>query len=193
VLPLPYTYSLHPVRCLYPVPSTLGDCYHDILAQKWHSWENHVVRFRGLCGQMPLSMMDVSHYGHRYIGHVPLYIHQLYILLLVDGLLAWYGFTNIRSHSASDSCCSRIYWLLWNVYPGSYFQWLHWVHRGGLTGVWVAAVSHWVAHWMTCLSFSSIQIHSHLADILVEPWLAGVEKVRKMITKRSGKSWRIYS
>ena len=71
--------------------------------------------------------------------------------------------------------------------PGPYFWWLQFQHRGGLTGVWVAAVPQPAAHWMKRLPSGLIRIVSHRAEVFVEPPLAVVEMVRKMITK-SGKS-----
>jgi hypothetical protein len=69
------------------------------------------------------------------------------------------------------------------VRPGPYFWWLQLQRRGGLTGVSVAAVSQPGVHWMKRLPFASIQIESHRAEVFVEPCLAVVETVRKMITK----------
>jgi hypothetical protein len=79
-----------------------------------------------------------------------------------------------------------------NVRLGPYFWWQQLPRRSGLTGMCVAAVSRPGAHWMKCPSFGLDRIESHQAEVFVEPWLAVVEKVRKMITK-SGKSWGIYS
>jgi len=73
------------------------------------------------------------------------------------------------------------------VRPGPYFRWLQLQRRGGLTGVCVAAVSQPGVHWTKRPVFGSIRIESHRAEVFVEPSLALVEKVRKMITK-SGKS-----
>jgi len=65
-------------------------------------------------------------------------------------------------------------------------------HRRGLTAVSVAAVSQPGAHSMKRLLFGSIGIQSHQAVVIVDPWLAVVDTVRKM-TRKSGKSWGIYS
>jgi hypothetical protein len=73
------------------------------------------------------------------------------------------------------------------VSPGPYFRWLQLQRRGVLTGVYVAAVSQPGAHWMKPPSFGLIRIESHRAEVFVEPRLAIVEKVRKIITN-SGKS-----
>jgi len=96
------------------------------------------------------------------------------------------------------TCC--FIFLLLTVYrttfkcaSRSYLQWLHLPRCGGPTGVCVAPMAQWVVQWMTCLSFGSICILSHLAEIFVEPWLTGMQKGKKMITERSGKSWGIYS
>jgi hypothetical protein len=112
-------------------------------------------------------------------------------MLSVDRLLYRYGATDIRLHAAAYYCCVRFYVLFLNLRPWPYFRWLQLQCHGVLTGVWVAAVSQPGAHWMKRPSFGSIRIELHQADMFVEPWLAIVEKVRKMITK-SGKSWGIY-
>jgi len=113
-------------------------------------------------------------------------------MLLVGHLQHHYGATHIWSHAASYYCCVRFYVLGLNLSPGPYFRWLQFQRRSGLTGVCVAAVSQPGVHWIKSLSFGSIRIQSHWAEVFVEPWVAVVEKVRKMITK-SGKSWGIYS
>jgi len=64
--------------------------------------------------------------------------------------------------------------------------------RGGLNGVCDAAVSQPGARSMNRLSFSSIWIQLHRSEVFVEPSLAVVEMVRKMIPT-SGKSLGIYS
>jgi len=134
--------------------------------------------------------MEVCHCGQRYIGRRALYIHQLYIIFLVDCLLYWYGATLIQLHVAACYCCGRSYLLLSNVRPRGYLRWQLLQRCGGLTGVCVAAMSQPQADWMKHLSFGMIRIVSHRAEVLVEPWPTVVEKVRKMITKR-GKSWGI--
>jgi hypothetical protein len=73
------------------------------------------------------------------------------------------------------------------VCAGPYFQWLQLQHRGGLTDVCVAAVYQPEGHSLKRLSFGLIRIQSLQVEIFVEPQLAVVEQVRKMITK-SGKS-----
>jgi len=78
------------------------------------------------------------------------------------------------------------------VRPGPYFRWLQLQRCGELTGVCVATVTQPGAHWMKRASFGSIRFSSHWPEVFLEPSLAVVEKVRKMITK-SGQSWRIYS
>jgi len=141
---------------------------------------------------MPSSTGDIYHSGQRKIGRGALYVHQLYLILLVDCLLYWYGATHIWLHDAAYYCCIRSYILFSNVRSGPYFRWLQLQRRGGLTGVCVAAVSQPGVHWMKRPSFGSIRIVSHRAEVFVEAWLAVVEQVRKMIMK-SGKSWGIYS
>jgi hypothetical protein len=73
------------------------------------------------------------------------------------------------------------------VIPGRYFPSLQLQPCSGLTGVCVAVVSQPGVLWMKRLPFGSIRIKSHWAKVFVEPILAIVEKVRKMIMK-SGKS-----
>jgi hypothetical protein len=63
---------------------------------------------------------------------------------------------------------------------------------GGLTGEYLAAVTQPGAHSMKHPSFILIPIESHRAGVIVEPWLAVMQNVRKMITKR-GKSCGRYS
>ena len=126
------------------------------------------------------------------MGHGALYVHRLYIILLVDQLLYWYGATHIQLHAAAYYCCVQFYILFLNVSPWPNFQWLQSQCRSGLTGVCIAAASQPGQHWMKRPSFGSIWVESHRAEVIVELCLGGVEKVRKMITK-SGQSWAIYS
>ena len=106
--------------------------------------------------------------------------------------------------AASYACCflcvlllmlaaSGYIWPFRTVRAGSYFWLLHLQHCGGLSGVCIVVVSQRVAYWMKCLSFCSIPIHLYLAVLFVEPWFVGAEVKRKMITKRSEKSWAICS
>jgi len=70
----------------------------------------------------------------------------------------------------------HICWLLYsNVHPGSYFWWLQLQRRGEQAGVCIAAVSHWVAHCLKCLSFCLIRLQLHLVEVFLEPCLAVVE------------------
>jgi len=132
--------------------------------------------------------MEVSHYGQRWIGYVALYVPQLRVILLVECRLHRYGLTHIRSHAASYSCCFRFYVVLSNVHPGSYFGWQQLERCGELTGVYVAAVSHWVAHCSKRLSFCSIRLQSHLVEVFLEPWLAVVEWWGRWSPKEVGSS-----
>ena len=113
-------------------------------------------------------------------------------MLFVDSLLHWYGATHFWSHTAACYCCVQSYLLFVDVRPGRYFWWLQLQRHSGQPGVCVAAVSQPRAHSMKRPLFGSIRIQSHWGEVFVEPWLAVVEMVRKMITK-SGKSWGIYS
>ena len=119
--------------------------------------------------------MEVSYYRQRWIGHIALYVPQLCVILLVDDCLHRYGLTHVRSHPASYSCCFRFHVIFSNVRPWSHFRWLQLQLRAELTGVCVAAVSHWVAHCSKRLLFSSIRPQSHLVEVFLEPWLAVVE------------------
>jgi len=167
--------------------------YHETCTQKYQNWQLLNVWIGTLCGHMPSSTMVVSQYRLLLISHIALYVHQLFIILLVDGCLPRYWFTDILSHAASYSCCSQSYGSDLNMHPGSYFEWLHWQGGVGLTGVCVATVYQWVVHGMKRLSVSSIRIRLHLGQVFVEPWYAVVAKEMKMIMKRGGKSWGIYS
>jgi len=120
--------------------------------------------------------MGDFHYGQQSIGHAALYVPQLWVILFVALHLHRDGLTHIRMHAASYSCCVRFYLPCSNSRPGSYSRWLQLQHRGGLTGVCGAAVSHRVAHWLECLSFSSIRLQSHLVEVFLEPWLDVVER-----------------
>ena len=144
-----------------------------------------------MCGQLPSSTMEICHCREWWIGHKALYIPQLYTILLVDRLLHWYGETQIRLHATSDHCWVCFYVLFWNMSSGPYFWWVQLQHRGGPTGVCVAAGSQPGAYWIKCPSFGSIWIRSHRHEVFVKPWIAVVVKVTKMITK-SGMSWGIY-
>jgi len=119
-------------------------------------------------------------------------VPQLYIILLVDHRLHQYGPTNIWSHAESYYCCVWFHLLFLYVWPRPYVWCLQLQCRGGLTGVCVAAVSEPGTHLVKRPSYGSIRIQSHMAEVSVEPGLAVVDNVRKMITK-SGKSWAIYS
>jgi len=124
---------------------------------------------------MPWWTIEVSRYRQRWIGHIALHHPQWCVMLLVDRCLQWYWLTHIRPHAAAYSCCFRLYVLPLNVRPGSYCLLLQLQHRGELTGVCVAAVSHWVVHCLKCLSFGSIRLQSHLVEVFLEPWLTVVE------------------
>jgi hypothetical protein len=97
--------------------------------------------------------MEVSHLGQRYIGHVALNVAQLYMLLTVNPNLLRYGFGHIRLHADADSWFFQFYVPCLTVSHGSYVWELQLQHPSGLTGVCVAAVSHWLAHWMKCVVF----------------------------------------
>ena len=101
-------------------------------------------------------------------------------------IVSWPPYTSMWSDLHLIACS-----FLLLLRPGSYFWWLQLQRRGGLTGVCVAAVSQPGAHSMKCPWSGSIRIQSPQAEVFVEPWLAVVETVRKVIPK-NGKSWGIY-
>ena len=112
-------------------------------------------------------------------------------------IVSWPPSISIWCYSNLLTCCFVLLYvqysvLFCNVSPASYLRWLQLQRHGGLTGVCVTAVSQPRAHSIKRPSLDSLQIHSHCKEVFVEPWLAVVEKVRKMIMK-SGKSWGIYS
>jgi len=161
-----------------PVWSTLADSHHWICPRQSQSWKHHDVWFQGLCGQMPWSTMEASHYGRQYTGHTALYVLQLHVISLVDGGVSGYNYTFIWLCAVSYSCCIRCYRRLFTVPPGWYFRWLHSQRRGELSGICVVVESQWVAYRMKRPSFCSICFHSHPAAVFVEPWYAAVEVKR---------------
>jgi len=142
-LPQPYTLPWAPLRWLYSVSSTERDAYHVIRPQKSQSWQHHDVWFRRLCGQMPLSTIEVSSSWQEYIGHVGVNVHQRYIVWLIDCRLPLYAYTYIQQHNASWSFRFQSYAQFFKVYSGLYFWCLHGQCRSGLTGVCVYAVCQW--------------------------------------------------
>jgi len=137
------------------------------------------------------STMEVSHCWQRWIGHRALYIHQVYIVWLVYRLLYQYGATHIPLHTAAYYRYIRFYEWIWNVCSRPYFWCLRLQRRGALSSVYVGAVSQPGEHWRKRPSFGSIWIESHWVEVFVDPWVAVVEKVRKVTTK-SGMAWGIY-
>jgi hypothetical protein len=174
------------MRSVESVLSIPGDVYMDILLWKSENSHHRNVQFRGLCGQMPLSTMEVYPYGTGSIGHIALYVPQLCDIFIVGHRLNWYGLTHVRSHAASYSSCIQFYVPFENVCSGSYFQWLQLQHRTRLTGVCVAAVSRCVVHCIKRLSFGSIRLQSHLGEVFLGSWLAGVETWRRWSRKEVG-------
>jgi len=118
--------------------------------------------------------------------HVELYIPQLFVILFVDRRLDWYRLTHIRLHAASYTYCFQLYILFSNVRPVPYFCWLQLQCRGGLTGVFHSAVSHWVAHWSKRLLFGLTRLQSRLVEVFLEQWLAVVERGRRWSRKEVG-------
>jgi len=142
---------------------------------------------------MPWLTMEVSRYKRQWIDQVAPWVQLLSGIESSDGRSPRSKYTHIQLHAASYSCCFQLYGLFINVHPGSYCGWLHWQCHGGLTGVSVPAVCRGVTSWMKHLSINLLRILSHLAEMVVYPCFSNMEYERKMITKRSGKSWRIYS
>jgi len=113
-------------------------------------------------------------------------------------IITWQPSSSVSSYSDPIACC-----LVFLVLPvlHSIFKCACWV----IFAVATLAVSRWTnwclccycvsagAQCMTRLSVGSFRIHSHLPELVVHPWLAVVELVSKVITKRSGKSCGIYS
>ena len=124
---------------------------------------------------MPWSSMEVSDYGQRYIVYVVLYVRLLYVIWGIDSRSPPYGYSHIKLHTATYSCCFHPYGRLLNVHPGSYFWWLHWERRGGRTGVYIPVLCQSVRYLMKCPWISLIQIRSHLAAVDVYSRFAGVE------------------
>jgi len=146
--------------------------------QKSQSGQHHNVRLRRLCGQMPSSTTEVSHYGRLEIGYTALYVHQLHVISLVDSRLPQFDYTHIWSRAASYSCCFRFYWQFSTMRPGSCFRWRHSQRHGELSGVCVVVGFQRVAYWPKRPSFCSILFHAQLAQVFVEPWFATVEVKR---------------
>jgi len=116
---------------------------------------------------MHWSTMEVSHYRQLEIGHVALYVHKLHVILLVDGRLHRFHYTNIWSRAASCSCCFQFDGQFLTMRPGSCFWWLHLQHCAELSGVWVVVGSQRAAYWKKHPSFCSILFHAQLAEVSV--------------------------
>jgi hypothetical protein len=175
------------------VSSTLGDAYYKIGAWQSQSWYYHDVRNCRLSGQMPWSAMEGSRYRQQQIGHVPPDVHPLRITQSFNGCSPGHECTHIQLHAASYSCCFQSKEWLFNVHHSSYCWWLHWQLRGGLNGHCIYAVWLLVTYLTKCMPISWIWIRSDLDKVVVYPWISGVGWERKMITKRRGKSWWLYS
>jgi hypothetical protein len=96
--PPPYTLLYPPLRRWTPVLSTGRDTHHDIRLQKFQSWQHHDVRFRGVCGQIPLWIMKVSCSGRKWIGHWAPSVYPLFVIRLVDHQLQWYDMNILTSN-----------------------------------------------------------------------------------------------
>jgi len=193
LLPLPYMLHECLLRCLNHFSSTLRYTYHETCQGKSKSFQQHLAQFHSLCRQLPLLNIEASHYGQLKIGDVAVEVQKLNITLFIDDCLHEYGFTHIRNHTASYSCSFRVYRELVNVHPVWYCRWLHWQHCGRQTSVCVIAVSQWVIYWMKHTAVGLIFIISHVGELFVQERVSWVEKERKMIMKRSRKTWGIYS
>jgi len=142
---------------------------------------------------MPWSTTEVSHYEQSKIGPVACYVHQWYIILLVDCRLPQCWLTHIRLDAALYFCYFQFSRQFWNVCLWLYVQWLHRQRCGVFSVVCVAAASQLGEDWMKYRLFDCIWIHSQLSEVNVEPRLGIVEMVRTIVKQRSGKSWGIYS
>ena len=135
---------------------------------------------------MPLSNMEVSRYGQRYIRYLALNRHPLYIIQLIDRPLPRYGYTHIQLHAASYFCGFQSGGQYLHGHPGSYVQWLHWQHRSELICVCALVVCQECKYLMLHQPIGRYSICSQLVEVVGCPRCAGVESERKMITRGSG-------
>ena len=127
--------------------------------------------------------MEVCHCGQRLIDHRSLCVHLLSSKLFVDHLPYRDGATCI-GFPAAAYYFSFWFYLLWlKSHLGSYLTLLELQCRSELTGVCVTTVSQPGVDAQKCRWFGLIVIESPRAKVIVQPRLAGVEKVREMITK----------
>jgi hypothetical protein len=124
---------------------------------------------------MPWLTMEICRYRKRKIGHSALYIPLLCIMFLVSLRLHRYALNHIRSHASSTTCCVQFNVPFFNVSAGWYVRCLHLEQCGGLTGVYIAAVSRQVAHSVKSLTLSLIRRTLHIEEVFQEAWLAVVE------------------
>jgi len=119
----------HPLR---------GKVCHGSCPQNSKKCQHHDVEFYGLCRQMPWWTMVVIYSGQWWIGHLSIYVHQVYIIWFVNSHLLGCGVSWNWLHATSKSCCFRYYVPCLNLHPLSHVQWLHWQHHGELlVSVWL--------------------------------------------------------
>jgi len=142
---------------------------------------------------MPWSTMEICRYKKRYIGYVALYVPQLCVIFSADHRWHRYGLTHIRSHAASYSCCFRCYvhffkcasWVMFSVATIAASRWTNWCLR-----------CCWVSPRGALREAPVVRLDS--APIAPGGSVSGsmaccCRIVRKMMTKRSGKCWRLSS
>ena len=117
---------------------------------------------------------------------------------VVHYIVSWQLSTSVSSYSQSIACCFLFSLLLVLC---TIVKCLFWV----IFLVAALATLRWTNMCLCCCcalaggkldEVAVIRLDWDLlppAEVYVEPWLAVVVKVRKMITKRSGKLWGIYS
>ena len=98
-----------------------------------------------------------------------------------------------RIRSSSVFLLRAVLRMIFNCASWVIFLSLYWQCCSGLTADCIAAAFEQMAHGIKLLSFGLILIRSQLVELCMEPLLAIGENVRKIMTKRSGKSWRIWS
>jgi len=113
-----------------------------------------------------------------YTCHADLVANWEHVILLENDHLPRSDDTNFRTCAAFNCCCFRIYRLFSKLRLWSYVRWQHLQHCGRLSGICIEVGSQWVVYWMKSPLFCLIPIRSHLAEVSVETWCAGVEVKR---------------
>jgi len=179
-LPQPHMTPSPPLGSTMPVSSALGEVYHENHPRKCKSWLSHDVSFRGHCELMPWSTMVISHYGQRWTGHRAHYIHQLYIISLVDGHLPLHRSTYIWLRAASYSCCLPSIVPRSNVHPGHTCSGcICSVAVDQLGSALLLWLSGWCNGWRACRSARFVSSHT---------WLRSLWSHDSLVCKR-GRRW----